>query len=301
MLFQDATYLHERMGGFIWAPEKTFADLGKYNWEVAQRVQKGDVLYSFCDKKIVSICIAQSDSKREKKPLTLDIPAAGYGWYVDINYNHLKRAVSLLYMHISEITKLCTKEKSPFTIDGDPKEGYIYEIPYEAHKYIMKIVSPYNISSGLDIPVLSDKDITLVNQINHLVSKCDTIEEKKLAVKMGILDTVLKQRLLCSTKKCAVCDIDYDMLLSAYYCKPWESASSLEKINTNNALLLCPLHGQMFENGLITFNKDGLIKISSEMKYENFKSLCINLFTSINMTPRQKEYLKWHREKIFKA
>ncbi len=300
LLFQDSSYVHERLGGYIWAPEKHFKDIGKYNWENVRRLQKSDVIYSVVNDKIVSVNIVTADPKKKKKPTDLDIPAAGDGWYVLVNYSQLKRPIPLRDTHKQEIAKLCVEREIPFDTDGNPNDGHIFEITYEAHKYMMGLVSTYNIANNFDLPELKERDVTMVHQVEHMVDKYETKEHKNLAVRMGMLETVLKQRLLRHTKKCAVCDIDYAEFLSAVYCKPWEEASTSERLDLNNLLLMCPLHRDMFERGFITFNEKGLIKISSEMRFENFKSLSINLFTSINITKEQVDYIDWHRKNIFK-
>ena len=300
LLFQDVSYAHERMGGYIWAPEKHFNDLGKYNFENIKRMHKGDVIYSVVGDKVVSVNIVTSEPERKKKPLDLDIPAAGMGWYVNVNYSQLKRDFLLLPNNKSEIRKLSVEREIPFDEKGNPIEGRLFEIPYEAHKYIMGMVSTYNLSGNMNLPELKNEDVVLVHQIEHMVEKYETTEHKTLAVRMGILETVLKQRLLRQTKKCAVCDIDYTEFLSAVYCKPWDEASTSERLDINNLLLMCPLHRDMFEKGFITFNNKGMIKISEQMKFENFKSLSINLFTSINLTDAQVVYMDWHNKNVFK-
>ena len=85
---------------------------------------------------------------------------------------------------------------------------------------MMGLVSTYNIANNFDLPELKERDVTMVHQVEHMVDKYETKEHKNLAVRMGMLETVLKQRLLRHTKKCAVCDIDYAEFLSAVYCKP---------------------------------------------------------------------------------
>ncbi|MEX1377374.1 MAG: HNH endonuclease [Eubacteriales bacterium] len=300
ILFQDKTFVHERIGGYIWAPEKYYSDIGKYNFENIKRMNKGDVVYSILDDKIVSVSIVTSQPERKKKPIDLDIPAAGMGWYVSVNYSLLKREILLSIAHKKEISSLSVEREVPYDEDGNQMEGLLFEIPYEAHKYIMNLVSTYNFTNKFDLPELKNEDVVLIHQLEHMVEKYDSKEQKALVIRMGILETILKQRLMRHTKKCAVCDIDYSEFLSAVYCKPWDDSSTSERLDLNNLLLLCPLHRELFEKGFITFNDKGMIKISEQMKFENFKSLSINLFTSINLTDAQIKYMEWHNKNVFK-
>ncbi|MBN2878883.1 MAG: HNH endonuclease [Clostridia bacterium] len=300
MLFQDNSFAHERMGGYIWAPEKHFSDIGTYNWELVKAMHKGDVIYSVVDNRITSVNIATSEPRRRRKPTDLDIPAAGDGWYIDLNYSQLKRNILVLDNNKKDIIRLCSGRQAPYNEDGSIADGKIFEISYEAHKYVMNLVSTYNIAASFDLPELKESDIELVHQVENIVDKYEIKEHKALAVRMGMLETVLKQRLIRQTKKCALCDIDYSEFLSAVYIKPWSDSSTSERLDLNNLLLMCPLHRDMFESGLITFNSKGMIKISSEMRFENFKALSLNFFTSINMTKEQLGYMDWHNKKVFK-
>ncbi len=300
LLFQEHSYAQERIGGYIWAPEKHFSDIGTYNWENVKRLRKGDVIYSIAEDKILSVNIVTSNAEKAKKPIGLDIPAAGEGWYVNVNYSQLKRPILLQLSQKKEIAKLSVEREVPYNPDGTQAEGRIFEIAYEAHKYLMGIVSLYNFAKKFDLPELKESDVVLVHQMEHMLEKYDTKEHKELALRMGVLETVLKQRLLKHTKKCAVCDIDYDEFLSAVYCKSWDASSTSERLDINNLLLMCPLHRDMFERGFISFNEKGMIKISSQMRFENFKALSINLFTSINITKDQIDYMQWHSDNVFR-
>lgn len=299
LLFQEHSYAHESLGSYIWAPVKHFSDIGKYNWENVKRLQKSDVIYSVVDDKIISVNIATSNAVKKKKPNDLDIPAAGDGWYITANYSQLRRPIPLQDNHKTDIAHLSVERQVPYNEDGSQAEGKIFEIPYETHKYMMGLVSTYNFNK-FDLPELSERDVATVHQIEHLVEKYDTKEHKTLAMRMGILDTDLKQRLLRHTRKCAICDINYEEFISPVYIKRWDASATTERLDLNNLLMMCPLHRDMFEKGLITFNDKGMVKISSLMRFENFKSLSINLFTSIDMTKEQINYMDWHSKNVFK-
>jgi len=299
LLFQEHSYAHESLSGYIWAPVKHFSDIGKYNWENVKRLQKGDVIYSVTQDKIVSVNIATSSAVSKKKPTDLDIPAAGDGWYITANYSPLRRPIPLQKTHKIDIARLSVEREIPFDEDGNQIEGKIFEIPYETHKYMMGLVSLYNFNN-FDLPELSERDVATVHQIEHLMEKYDTKEHKNLAIRMGILETELKQKLLRHTRKCAICDINYEEFIAPAYIKSWEFASTSERLDINNLVMMCPLHRDMFEKGLITFNDKGMIKMSSLIRFENFKSLSINLFTSIDMTKEQIDYMDWHSKNVFK-
>lgn len=62
---------------------------------------------------------------------------------------------------------------------------------------------------------------------------------------------VRKEILFNYQNKCALCDIDTDILLVASHIKPWSISTQKERIDPSNVVLLCRLHDGLFENGYI--------------------------------------------------
>ena len=62
---------------------------------------------------------------------------------------------------------------------------------------------------------------------------------------------------------CPVTGVDHAALLRASHIKPWRDASNDERLNPFNGLLLCAHVDTLFDRNLITFDDDGLIRISS--------------------------------------
>ncbi|MFP3513241.1 HNH endonuclease, partial [Peribacillus sp. SIMBA_075] len=60
-------------------------------------------------------------------------------------------------------------------------------------------------------------------------------------------------------------------------------------------LLLCANHDGVFDRGLISFYSNGEIIISSKVDRKNYKLLNLDPEITINVNPKQKPYLEWHR------
>jgi predicted restriction endonuclease len=65
-------------------------------------------------------------------------------------------------------------------------------------------------------------------------------------------------------------------------------------------LLLCPNHDALFDKGYISFNEDGAILISDSLDEPSKVFLNINETIIISMNENQQQYMKWHRENLFK-
>ena len=86
-------------------------------------------------------------------------------------------------------------------------------------------------------------------------------------------------------------------LLIASHIKPWSESSNKEKLDRYNGLLLLPNYDKLFDKHLISFDDDGKIIISSQIKEEEYKVLGISANDKLfKILPENKPYLKIHRE-----
>ena len=101
--------------------------------------------------------------------------------------------------------------------------------------------------------------------------------------------------------RCIITGIDHPKLLVASHIKPWAVSSNKERLSVDNGLLLSATYDRLFDSGLITFDRQGRIFLSSFIGTENTKRLnlskdmCFNLRISGNMG----EYLDYHNDVLF--
>ena len=90
-------------------------------------------------------------------------------------------------------------------------------------------------------------------------------------------------------------------LLIASHIKPWSESSNEEKLDSYNGLLLLPNYDKLFDKHLISFDDDGRIIISPQIKKEEYKILGISANDKLfNVFEENKPYLKIHREIFYK-
>lgn len=103
--------------------------------------------------------------------------------------------------------------------------------------------------------------------------------------------------------KCSICqcEISFEDVLIASHIKPWRDSDCNEKLNVCNGLLLCPNHDKLFDKGYITFDDNGKIIISDELK-KNYPIL-FNLSDSstIKVDNSMKPFLAYHRNSVFRG
>lgn len=95
---------------------------------------------------------------------------------------------------------------------------------------------------------------------------------------------------------CPVAGVDHSTLLRASHIKPWSEASNAERLDPFNGLLLCAHIDALFDRHLITFEDDGLIKISSLVSAENRNRLGLDPTCRIaGLVARHRPFLAHHR------
>ncbi len=89
--------------------------------------------------------------------------------------------------------------------------------------------------------------------------------------------------------------------MRASHIKPWKNCDNKECIDPENGLLLKPDNDFLFDQGYISFNDDGRIIISKMLSKQDIQEFHLSEEIRIKqVTPKMKDYLNYHREKIFK-
>lgn len=123
--------------------------------------------------------------------------------------------------------------------------------------------------------------------------------EKNILAKARIGQEYFKKKLLHKYgSQCAICGLDNKSLLVGSHIKPWAEATSAERLDENNGLLLCVMHDALFDRYLITFDEDGNIVISNSLTKEQQRILQIDPSIKISITDEAKHYMKVHHQKF---
>lgn len=102
---------------------------------------------------------------------------------------------------------------------------------------------------------------------------------------------------------CAVTGVTHERLLRASHIKPWKDCvSDAERLDVFNGLLLAAHLDAAFDVGLITFEDDGAIRISSALCIGDCTRLGIHTgLRLVRVPPQVVQRLAWHRGRVFKG
>lgn len=123
--------------------------------------------------------------------------------------------------------------------------------------------------------------------------------KKESIVKRRIGQNILRDILLSKKCECKVCNMADKKLLIASHIKPWSQSNDYERLDENNAFLLCPNHDSLFDKGYMSFDENGKILISNRISDDNKILLNIHEDMMIELKDENQKYLEWHRKNLF--
>jgi len=101
---------------------------------------------------------------------------------------------------------------------------------------------------------------------------------------------------------CRITGVSNPRYLRASHIKPWRKSSDIEKIDGNNGLMLAPHVDFLFDRGLISFEDDGTLIVSTQIEEGALESWGIPSEVNVgNFSSEQAVYLKFHREHELKG
>lgn len=122
---------------------------------------------------------------------------------------------------------------------------------------------------------------------------------KKAIINARVNQGIFRDYLLKRYNRCCLCGVESHTLLIASHIKPWAESEPKEKLDVDNGFLMCPNHDRLFDKGYITFDDDGKIIISDRLTENDRVFFNVNSRMRIELTKRNKKYLRFHREKVF--
>ncbi len=126
--------------------------------------------------------------------------------------------------------------------------------------------------------------------------------EKDALIKARIGQGAYRKALLDYWSGCAVTGCKIEELLVSSHIKPWREADNNARQDPFNGLLLSPTLDRAFDNGLISFNDDGLIMLSPQLTKVDLELLHLSPLLRLRwVAPEHLPYLAWHRANLFKA
>lgn len=138
-----------------------------------------------------------------------------------------------------------------------------------------------------------------VTEVLHDTAISETERDQLIRSRLG--QGAFRHAVIAFWKQCAVTGCKEIALLYASHIKPWRVSNNLERLDQFNGLLLTPNLDAAFDRGMITFDANGKIQISSFLSEEDAVLLGLNSSLSLKLNARHQKYMSYHRENVFKS
>ena len=122
-----------------------------------------------------------------------------------------------------------------------------------------------------------------------------------LAVLMSRVTGLFREGLMTLWRgRCAISGLDVPELLRASHAKPWATSTDAERLDVYNGLLLAAHLDAAFDAGLITILANGTVGVSSSLTSHATGVLQLDARITVQLSPRHRAYLAWHRDHVFR-
>ena len=309
---QNKTHKEEYEGEFMWSPQRNRN--GAYNqfYKNMLKVEVGDIVYSFKKQIISKYGIVISLAYNARKPNTFKEKGSGWdknGWMVKVKWFDTPNIVKPKEI-IAELSPYLPSKYSPVSKDGNGLQSvYLAYVPsdmsnilntylglentelLEQYSDIETTLSSFSVESDLESKViLHDPDKPLSHTEAMIIHKA----------RRG--QGTFRKNVESIENFCRVTGVMDKEILIASHMKPWRLCeNSNERLDGNNGLLLTPTVDYLFDKGFISFMDNGDMLLSDALDRTTFDKLGIQMNNVGSFNPKQKEYLSFHRENIFKG
>jgi putative restriction endonuclease len=175
---------------------------------------------------------------------------------------------------------------SPFEYRGLVTLVKVASLPGKPTQFVFRLL--HDLSAQDDI-------VTHQYELVHL-----SATEKQAVTKARIGQGIFRQLLLEMWKGCAVTDIRLPNVLRASHIKPWRFSSNSERLDPHNGLLLLPQYDQLFDKGLISFDKKGSLIRSRAIEHLDPRKLGIDVNDRLRTISKQhRAFLDYHQAEVF--
>lgn len=153
-------------------------------------------------------------------------------------------------------------------------------------------------------PIFDTPKPTVLQEIEQLKDSYANLQEttRQAVVQSRIGQGQFRASLVQYWQGCSVTGCKQIELLRASHIKPWRDSSNTERLDVYNGLLLLPNLDACFDSGLISFDDNGEIIISSKLSETTLKQLGINSSMKLlRVEQGHKVFLSYHRENVFRS
>ncbi|MFX1681033.1 HNH endonuclease [Mitsuaria sp. CC2] len=299
------TFQQEFEGGYLWSPKKSATGATNRFYDNMRRAKPGDSVVSYADGRIRALGEVTDTATTAPKPATFRTVGSkwsDWGWLLPVQWQRVN-AEPRPADHLAELLPVLPEKYSPLnTSTGKGNQNaYLSEIDSGLMSLVKSwtngttdAVQPSCDSAAL-LELIEEKECGEIDR-NPALSQSE--REALVLARKG--QGVFRERVIALHGSCVVSGIGDPRLLRASHIKPWRLCeTSTERLDPQNGLLLAPNLDQMFDRGLISFNDDGSLIVSSTLADVDRGAMGLHLVqrSRISLAPHLR-YIEYHRASV---
>ena len=256
------------------------------HWSNMTLVQPGDVIFSYARQSIGAIGVASNAAYDAPQPDEFGGTWETDGRRIDVVYRTLNPEMPLRAF-VDDLVPLLPTRNSPITKQKTGVQGYLFALPHKAGQLLCERLE-------FVVPVEQLIADTLTQSVPDETTR-QALIQARLGNGRWRLDLLRHW-----SGRCAVTGLEVAALLRASHIKPWRAADNRERLDVFNGLLLCPAYDAAFDAGLIGFNDDGSVAVSSQLPANQLLAAGISGSARLSrLGDGHRRYLAYHRESVF--
>jgi len=311
---QNKSSEYEIAGGYLWSPKRKKNGAKNYFYDTMAAVEVGDIIFSFYKTKIQHLGVATHAALSTRKPVEFGEAGKDWdndGWLVKVAWHKIPTPFRPADM-METIAPLLPHKYAPLQTNGRGLQGvYLTGI---SDVLATALLAPMrNFAEDIiSLAATQPQDPTIADQIraemeDRMTEVINSSTELKPTEKQALIMSrrgqgKFRERLEGIEHCCRFTGITNAHLLRASHIKPWRDSSNAERLDGNNGLLLTPDFDHLFDKGLISFEDNGTVLISTKVSHRDLEALCGYSLVGKNVGPfsaRQAVFMLYHRESVF--
>lgn len=304
------TARQEITGGYLWSPKTESGGARSRFYDNMRAAGPGDVVLSYYGTRVRRVGIVSDFALTAPKPEEFGAVGAYWsatGWLLPVAWspNPIEVAPKSILGTLAPLLPATHSPLRAATGDGNQK-AYLAEVPRAVAELVLT-------TAGLDLQLVEDvrpatTAVLFTDTLDDLVeaaiardgSLSDTEREQLTRARRG--QGEFRHRVMNIEPACRVTGILQPNLLIASHMKPWRSCSTTgERLDGYNGLMLAPHADFLFDRGLLGFEDDGCMILSSRLEEHDATRLGLREIQRSAPRPFQERhlpYLAYHRSVV---
>lgn len=310
---QNQTFDQEFRGGYLWSPKRNSNGARNQFYENMREVAPGDVIFSFRDREIAAIGVAQSYGYECPKPTEFGTTGTNWsaiGWRVDAVFTvPQKRVMPREHMHI--LAPLLPERYAPLRPNGDGLQSvYLAAVSPAFAATLAAVIGPdvqqvvaKSKNMSVDAAAVPARGLDeWEEQIQRAVAEDASLPKTErvaiITARRG--QGVFKQNVMAYEQGCRITKVDNRAHLVGSHIKPWRDSTNEERLNGANGLLLTPSIDHLFDRGFISFRENGDLLVSPRADAISLERMGVLSGTNVGgFDSDQRRFLEFHRDAVF--